>query len=65
MRQEDVLELGPREEAERRGEHARVELVPAGIEDHGLFAVDDEVLIRLDGETAVVEVLEHDVAMNR
>ena len=62
MGQEDVTELAPGQERGRRAERLVVDLVSAGIEDHALAAVHDEMLVRLHCE-AVPVVLEQDVAM--
>ena len=60
MRQEDVLELGALQQAGGLGQDLGVDLVPAGIEDHALVAIDDQVLVGLDRQTSA-EVLEEDV----
>ena len=63
VRQEQVAQLAAAQVPHRRRHHPVVDLVPTRIEDEPGPAMDDQVLVRLDGEAAI-ERLQQDVAVD-
>ena len=64
MRKEQIAQLAATENREGLGQHLAVYLVAAGIEDHPGIRVDDDVLVGLHRESAGVEILQKDVAVD-